>query len=139
LTRIVVDASITGLILLSDEADWGGEAILDCLLTADLILAAHWQLEVASLLVKATRRQRLPVSERLRCFAEVDLLLAAGNVAGAAHSREIFDLAKAANLTAYDAVYLDLAIRLDATLATNDDALIAAARARGLPVLTTRT
>jgi len=76
---------------------------------------------------------------RLRCFAEVDLLLAAGNVAGAAHSREIFDLAIAANLTAYDAVYLDLAIRLDATLATNDDALIAAARARGLPVLTTRT
>ena len=138
MTRIVVDASITGLILLSDEADCGGEAIFDRLLTGDLILAAHWQLEVASLLVKATRRQRLPTSERLRCFAEVDLLLAAGNVACAAHPREIFDLAIAANLTAYDAVYLELALRLEATLATNDNALIAAARARRVPVLTTR-
>ena len=138
MTRIVVDASITGLMLLSDEVDPQRTSIRDLLVGSDLILAAHWPLEVASLLVKATRRQRLLAEDRDKRLAEVDLIRAAGQIEQAAASRDIYRLAIAANLTAYDAVYLDLAIRLDATLATNDDALIVVARARGVPVLTTR-
>ena len=138
MTRIVVDASITGLVLLSDEVHPERTAIRDLLVQSELVLAAHWPLEVASLLVKATRRLRLSAEDRDNRLAEVDLIRTAGVIEPAAASRTIFDLALAANLTAYDAVYLDLALRLDATLATNDDALIAAARARGVPVLTTR-
>lgn len=136
--RIVIDASITGVFLLSDEITDHSAAIRAQLLRSDLIFAAHWQLEVASILVKAVRRQRLPPADRTSRLAEVDEMLAAGRVEGAATPRAIFDLAMLSGLTVYDAVYLELAERLDATLATNDDALIAVARTRGVPVLTTR-
>jgi predicted nucleic acid-binding protein len=46
------------------------------------------------------------------------------------------ELSRAEDLTLYDAAYLELAIRLNATLASCDAALIAAARRRGLDVIT---
>lgn len=139
MTRVVVDASITGVVLLSDEITESSAPMLDRLLGSKLLLAAHWPLEVASLLVKATRRQRMQAHDRAKRLVDIDRLVDAGEVQSAASTRTIFDLAMATGLTAYDAVYLELALRLDATLATNDDALIAAARARGVPVLTTRS
>lgn len=136
--RIVVDASITGMILLSDEMSEQSAEMQENLIGSELLLAAHWPLEVASLLIKAMRRQRLSKTDLEKRLAEVDGLTAVGKLQPTAAARDIYGLALAANLTAYDAVYLELAVRLDATLASNDDALIAAARTRGVPVVTTR-
>lgn len=47
----------------------------------------------------------------------------------------VLPLAQKHGLTAYDALYLDLAIRRSATLATHDGRLHAAAQAEGLPIL----
>ncbi len=138
MTPIVVDASITGIVLLSDEISSRSTPILAQLLAADLAFPAHWPLEVASLLVKAARRTRLRDEDREIRLVVAEQLFTAGMLYQAAAPRIIFDLALATELTAYDAVYLELALRLDATLATNDDALIAAARGRGVDVLTTR-
>jgi predicted nucleic acid-binding protein len=44
-------------------------------------------------------------------------------------------LARTHRLTAYDAAYLELALRADAPLATLDRKLAAAARAAGVPLL----
>lgn len=138
LTAVVIDASTIGLILLEEDVgtavNWLEAQILD----ADLVLAAHWPLEIASLLVKATRHRRLELQDREARLAYLERIVATGRLQPPAATRVIVDLALATGLTAYDAVYLELAIRLDATLATNDDALIAAARARRVPVLTTR-
>jgi predicted nucleic acid-binding protein len=49
--------------------------------------------------------------------------------------REVIALARTENLTAYDAAYLELAIRRGLPLSTRDDALIAAARRVGVTVL----
>lgn len=136
--RIVVDASITGMILLSDEMSEQSAELRENLIGSELLPAAHWPLEIASLLIKTMRRQRLSKADLEKRLAEVDGLTSVGKLQPTAAARDIYGLALAANLTAYDAVYLELAVRLDATLASNDDALIAAARTRGVPVVTTR-
>jgi predicted nucleic acid-binding protein len=50
----------------------------------------------------------------------------------------ILDLARSHKLTAYDAAYLELAMRLGLPLAARDDALERAAQAVGIPVFTPR-
>ena len=47
-----------------------------------------------------------------------------------------FELAAEFGLTVYDAAYLELALRREATLATADRALAAASRQAGVPLLT---
>ncbi len=72
-------------------------------------------------------------------LAWAERLVGSASLQPAATSQTIFKLAMATGLAAYDAVCLELALRLGATLATNDDALLAAARERGVPILTTRS
>ena len=138
MTRVVVDASIVGAIVLNETTDEALYSVVVALRGGELILAAHSLLEAASILVKAARRQRATLLDQKARLDRVERLLAKGAMQPSASLRTVFDLAMATGLTAYDAVYLELALRLDATLATNDDALIVAARARGVPVLTTR-
>ena len=138
MTAIVLDASIVGTIVLVESGDTTAlelEAILE---GRAIIVPAHSPLEVASVLIKAARRLRMSPGDRESRLNRAERLLAEAAIQPAASSRTIFDLAMATGLTAYDAVYLELALRLDATLATNDDALIVAARTRGVPVVTTR-
>ncbi len=49
--------------------------------------------------------------------------------------RDIFQLARHFKLTSYDAVYLDLALRKNAQMATKDKQLIKAAKANKIPLL----
>ena len=137
-TLIVVDASIVGTIVLNETDSVVAEEIEARLVDAELAVSAHSSLEIASILVKAARRQRTVLTDRQARLNRAERILRSATAHPATSSQAIFDLAMATGLAAYDAVYLELALRLDATLATNDDALLAAARARGVPVLTTR-
>lgn len=53
-----------------------------------------------------------------------------------AHISSVFPLARQYKLSAYDASYLDVAIRSGAELATADERLEKAVRAAGVPIMT---
>ncbi len=96
----------------------------------------HWSLEVANGVLVALRRGRLSPESADRAR---ELLLALPvevdpETADAAWSRS-FLLAERFSLTVYDAAYLELALRLDGTLATLDEALARATREAGAKVL----
>ncbi len=137
MTRIVVDASITAAIILDDEASERDAAVWSAFADAELLIPAHWAVEFASLMLKAERRGRVTALRRNDHLATARSLLAPATIDPPAHMRAVVDLAQSSRLTAYDAAYLDLAIRLDASLATNDEALIQAAGSRGIAILTT--
>ena len=137
MTRIVVDASITAAIILLDEATERDDAVRTAFPDAALHVPAHWATEVASLISKAERRERITCEERNAHLNEAGAILATGTIAQPALSRATIDSAVQKNLTAYDAAYLELALRLGASLASNDGDLNDAARARGVPILTT--
>ena len=89
-----------------------------------------WHYEVRNALLTAERRGRLPpggATERLDGLADLDIV-----TDGEADLRAAFDLAVTHGLSFYDALYLELAARRGAALATLDARLARAAAAEGI-------
>ncbi len=131
MSGLVVDASVVVAWLFDDEAEPYADRVLDRLVEEGALAPQLWHLETRNALLTAERRGRLSmreVKERLdalkglpiRTDVDPDLQFA-------------FDLARTHDLTIYDALYLELAKREDAELATLDAALGRAALAEGVP------
>ena len=95
-----------------------------------------WPLEAVNGLLSAQRRGRIDAATRRRLASLLHALpisideQTAEQVWSATQT-----VAEAHGLSAYDAAYLELALRLGAPLATNDKLLAAAARSVGVPIL----
>lgn len=95
-----------------------------------------WKLEVANVLrVLVLRKRAAPtfVDDVLLALAAFPIVVDLETDSRA--WRETLALSKDQNLTAYDAAYLELAIRRQARLATLDLELVSAARRLGVDVL----
>ena len=135
LSGVVVDASISAAWLLPDEADDLSEALLSATSRIVVLVPVLWQLEICNLLVSAHRRRRITEAKRR------ELILAASRLRLSVDRvpvpmEELDALAGNYGLTAYDAVYLELALRRELPLATADSALREAAARAGVPLFT---
>jgi predicted nucleic acid-binding protein len=128
----VVDASISAAWLLPDEATPLTEAALDATATHDIWVPALWVLEMSNLLLRAQRRRRINADKRLELAAAAAGLRLRIDREAVALTR-IDELAAEHKLSAYDARYLELALRRRLPLATCDEALAAARVAAGVP------
>lgn len=132
---VVTDASFCGAWILEDEASPEAEALLKEVEegTAELLLPALWQYEMLNLLRSALRRERL---DRGSINEALDLLgtLPVRNfdLPDPKAWQTTMDLAIRHDLSAYDASYLELALRFGTILKSNDYRLKAAAEAEGL-------
>jgi predicted nucleic acid-binding protein len=134
-TVFVLDCSVTMAWCFEDEADTFADAVLDRLDRDTALMTSIWPLEVGSALVVAERRRRLTERDAARFFdllaglpivvSELSLAQVAGHVVA---------LARRHDLSAYDAAYLELAMREGVSLATRDAALRRAASAVGVPL-----
>src|SRR6185437_1213302 len=94
-----------------------------------------WHLEVANVLLVGERRGRCSQADTTQWLSYLSGLPIV--VDGATEARAWSDtvsLARQHGLTAYDAAYLELAMREGVSLATLDDPLRAAAQAAGVPI-----
>jgi predicted nucleic acid-binding protein len=94
-----------------------------------------WVLEVANGLLMAERRGKLTAPEVAHGLRQLEVVVAGGieiDAAAAPTIREAFSPGYANQLTAYDAVYLELARREGLPLATLDKSLRAAAAKAGI-------
>jgi predicted nucleic acid-binding protein len=134
--RFVIDASFIASLLLPDEAAEKSAAQLKRMQGDGAVAPTLWQLEVANMLMSAQRRKRIDTSQFVRILEAVDSLPVTPQPALSPRQRgELFNLARTHELTAYDAAYLELALRLNLPLATVDDRLMRAARAEGAKTL----
>jgi predicted nucleic acid-binding protein len=130
---LVVDASIALTWCFEDEVTAATEAVGNQVDADGAIVPALWRLEVGNALLLAERRGRLDkrgVEQRLALLSTLPISIDAETDAHAWNDTIL--LARAERLTLYDAAYLELAIRIDGTLATLDRALMRAARHLGL-------
>jgi predicted nucleic acid-binding protein len=132
----VLDASCAFPWVFIDEASPEADTLLDRIGQLGAVVPALWYIEIANGLGLAERRGRLTPA---RALAAIELLSALPlEVDDAAPSRAlgpVMDLMRVHELTAYDAIYLDLALRRSLPLATRDKALQVAAQRTGLAVV----
>ena len=135
MSGLVVDASVALAWLFDDEAEPHADRALG-LLEEDGALVPHlWHLEMRNSLLVAERRGRLSpaeVKERLDALRSLPI-----RTDEESDLQSAFDLARAHGLSFYDALYLELAKREGAELATLDGALGQAAVAEGVPLSAT--
>jgi predicted nucleic acid-binding protein len=132
----VLDTSVTMAWLFEDEASASTEALLDRLVGEEAVVPPLWSYEVANVLVMAERRQRVNEAQA-RGFAALltDLPIRVSGVGTSDVWSGPAAVARAHGLSAYDAAYLDLAMREGLSLATRDAALQRAAATAGVEVL----
>ena len=94
-----------------------------------------WYTEIASGILRIERAGRIPQLASEAFLAELASAEIIADVERPAlRQNVVLALARAHKLTAYDATYLELAIRTGATLYTFDQQLAAAARAAGVKI-----
>jgi predicted nucleic acid-binding protein len=130
--KFVIDTSFIAALLLPDESADRATARLREIKDGGAVAPSIWQLEVTNFLLMAERRRRIDASQFSRLIEAVDALPVTLQPALTVKQRgEMLHYAHKHRLTTYDAVYLELALRLDLPLATLDNSLRAAAKAEG--------
>jgi predicted nucleic acid-binding protein len=128
---MVVDASVSAAWFLPDEATPYTEAALQATAECPVWVPALWLLEVGNLLLSAQRRRRIGDAKRRELVARAQALRLNVDREPVAMGR-VDDLAALHALSAYDAAYLELALRRNLPLATLDGALLKAMAATGV-------
>lgn len=135
---LVLDASIMLNWYFEDEGEDADELIMD-LSQTDAVVPAHWAAEVANGILVGERRGRSTPAQVAGLYALLGNMRIELDGEGNEKALElILPLARAHKLTAYDALYLELAERRGLPLATLDVDLAAAARSVGVEVLGTK-
>jgi len=136
MSDLVLDVSLSCAWCFADEATAESWAILELLQTGQAQVPALWLWETANVLVQAERRGRIsPAAIRTYLGLLEGLPISVEQPSTASAWHDTLALARSHRLTSYDAAYLELALRRSLPLASRDQALQAAARAEGVPLL----
>jgi predicted nucleic acid-binding protein len=135
-TAFVLDSSITLSWFFDDEQSEAADQLLDRLATEEAAVPALWYFEIANGLAIGERRQRTTPARITEFVAQLEsLAIFPDEESWLRALGPVLNLARMERLSAYDAAYLELAMRLGVPLATKDLALAAAAGRNGVAVL----
>lgn len=129
MSQFVIDAS--AMLAWCFEDEWPKDRIklLRKLVDGGMAAPAHWPLELTNTIWNGEQRGRLTVADARVFIQTVESLGVAIDTETPRRSwSDILALARAEKLTTYDAAYLELAMRLRATLVSKDVDLLKAAK-----------
>jgi predicted nucleic acid-binding protein len=132
---LVIDASVALCWFFADEKNNDSDQILAEVYRSGAIVPALWPIEVANALTMGLRRKRLSEEDWFKSISTPAALPV--TVEPLDHPAALValpPLVKRHHLTFYDALYLELAMRLKFSLASFDKDLLAAARAENLRI-----
>ncbi len=136
MTDLVLDASVALSWCFKNEATAAGDRVLERLGDKAASVPAIWSLEIANVLTLTERRGRITPANSSEFIALLETLDVVVDEETPSRALDrVLDLARAERLTAYDAAYLELAMRLGIPLASKDADLCDAAERLGVNVL----
>ena len=122
--------------LFPDGANESTDTLRDALVTEQAVVPALWHIELGNALLTATRHGRLSKDERHRIREDSAALPIDIDTDSCARVLDtLLPLASDHELSVYDVIYLELALRLSLPLATLDRKLGTAAGGTGVEVL----
>ena len=130
----VLDASIALAWALPDETSHQADRFLSRVSAKDVLwVPSLWWYEVANALILAERRKRLTEADGIQLRELYGMLpIQTDMIIGLDMVERLRSLAREYNLSAYDATYLELALRKGLRLATLDQKLQSAAQKAGV-------
>ncbi len=130
---VVIDASIAAAWCFPDEGAQAAERVLDILPQTGGVVPGLFRHEIRNILIVNERRGRIDRTQSVRFLTRLrNLQLAQDD----SHDEDtVHALARNRRLSAYDASYLETALRRGDSLATLDRALARAASAEGVAVI----
>ena len=133
--RLVIDSSVALAWCFTDEQGEYPQSVLDALADKTAVVPYLWHLEVANVLLVGERRGRCTQADTAQWLAFLaGLPINLDDETATRSWQETLHLARAHSLSAYDAAYLELAIRRGLSLATLDTKLKAAATTVGVSI-----
>jgi predicted nucleic acid-binding protein len=135
--RWVVDASVAVGWVHAGQATEQTQAMLEALFEgAEAFVPALWPVEVSNALLVLERRGKITAADRQTALEHLAALpIEIDHEMARLAFGEASALATAQKLTVYDALYLELAVRLEVALVCRDGALREAAKRLRVPVL----
>nr|WP_275072601.1 type II toxin-antitoxin system VapC family toxin [Petrachloros mirabilis] len=128
-----MDCSVSMSWCFGDEANEYADSVLNSLQTMNALVPSLWAIEATNVLLVAERRNRITPAQSIRA---ITLLQALPIFTDANSPQQLMsatlDLARSHKLSAYDAAYLELALREGLDLATLDKRLTQAAQECGV-------
>jgi predicted nucleic acid-binding protein len=131
----VIDASSALAWCFEDEGGGEVDALIEKVAAEGALVPTLWFLEIANGLVVGEHRGRIKPAESAAFIAMIGELPIVADPSGSRLLNATMGLAREHKLTAYDAAYLELAMRLGVPLATGDRNLAAAAERAGVVLL----
>lgn len=130
----VLDSSVASSWAFRDEDHPNADIALDRVSNEEGIIVPYlfWY-ELRNVLIVCERSGRIAPTDTAAFLRDISLFDITADLAP--DEAEVLRLARTHRLTVYDAVYLELAIRKHAALATLDSALIAACKKERLPIV----
>ena len=136
MTDLVLDASVALTWCFKNEATEAADRVLERLAAEAATVPAIWHLEIANVLALSERRGRITAAGSAEFIALLETLeIVVDEETPSRALGRVLDLARAERLRAYDAAYLELAMRLGVPLASKDGDLCDAAERLGASVL----
>jgi predicted nucleic acid-binding protein len=134
----VIDTSVAPAWCFEDEATAATRALLDRFADDSAEVPCLWHLEVANALAVGERHRRITRARTSEFIALIGTLpIVVDEQTPRCALTTVLDLARSERLSAYDASYLELAMRRGLPLATKDNDLARAARRMSVTVLPT--
>ena len=131
--EFILDCSVTMAWYFKDETNAYANAVRRALSGARAVVPALWPLEVANILVLGERRRRSTEAAASKWLRFLQMLpIRVDDETAARAWSDILHVARSYDLSAYDASYLELAIRLGLPLASLDDKLKGTAASAGV-------
>jgi predicted nucleic acid-binding protein len=136
----VIDTSIVMSWCFKDETNQYADIVLTRLSEATAFVPSIWPLEVVNVLLVAERKKRLSEADSIRFITLLSQLpIMVEHPQPERIMTDLLALARANNLSSYDASYLDLSMRKGIPIATLDARLIEAAKMAKVPIFMSET
>jgi predicted nucleic acid-binding protein len=132
-SHLVLDTSVALGAVFADEQDAYSVAVLQALADMNAVVPVLWHLEMANILSRALRSERITADEIKQCWQHL-AVLDLQTMPLEPDPRYWTERAHDWDLTSYDACYLDLARQQRLPLATRDKKLVVAARRVGVDI-----
>ena len=136
MNRFVLDCSVVMAWCFKEPSTAKAEEVLQSLASAEAWVPSLWPFEVANVLVVGERRRRITPADSSRFIALLGALpIRVDNTSSVHALSDALPIARAHDISAYDASYLELAMRMGTALASLDEKLQHAAKRVGLSLI----